>query len=167
MYLTLKRRYIWAEGISSHAKTALKVGSSADGSKNTQTDATGAAVVIPRYHIGISVRDFGQRNKRQTRFRKFRESGFIKGSSWSNRQGSLSANRDVEGSSGSVVVGQAWVGAGQTKAYFRGAGRVEVGGRRGSEPGRRRRGSRADVGQMETVAGEGTWTQTKAGRMQT
>ena len=85
----------------------------------------------------------------------------------------MSANRDVEGSSGSVVVGQAWVGAGQTKAWFRGAGRVEVGGRRGSEPGRRRRGSRADVdgdgdpGQMETVAGEGTWTQTKAGRTQT
>ena len=111
--------------------------------------------------------------KCQTRFRKFQKRGFIAGSSWSNRQGSLSANRDVEGSSGSVVTGQAWVGAGQTKAWFRGAGRVEVGGRRGSEPGRRRRGSRADVdgdgdpGQTETTAGEGTWTQTKAGRTQT
>ena len=31
-----------------------------------------------------------------------------------------------------------------TEAWFRGAGRVEVRGRRGSEPGRRRRGSRAD-----------------------
>ena len=57
--------------------------------------------------------------------------------------------------------------------------------RRGSKPGRRRRGSEeqagsksgadvgrsqadddgdGDPGQTETVAGEGTWTQTKAGR---
>ena len=104
--------------------------------------------------------------------------GFINCSSWLNRQGSSSANRDVEGSSGSVVVrqvwvrsvqtkawfqgvgrvvveGQTWVGAGQTKAWFQVVGRVGVGGRRGSEPGRRRRrrGSRADG----DCSGRGYW----------
>ena len=58
--------------------------------------------------------------------------------------------------------------------------------RRGSKPGRRRRGSKeqaesksgadvgrsqaegdGDPGQTETTAGEGTWTQTKAGQTQT
>ena len=38
-----------------------------------------------------------------------------------------------------VVVRQAWVRSGQTKAWYQGAGRVGVGGRCGSEPGRRRR----------------------------
>ena len=74
----------------------------------------------------------------------------------------------------------------QTKAWYQGAGRVGVGGRRGLDPGRRRCGTReqaeselgADVGRsqadedgegnpgrMKTVAGEGTGTQTEAGQM--
>ena len=44
------------------------------------------------------------------------------------------ANRDSKGSSKFVVVRQAWVKSGQTKAWFQAAGRVGVGSRRGSEP---------------------------------
>ena len=44
------------------------------------------------------------------------------------------ANRDSKGSSKSVVVRQAWVKSGQTKAWFQAAGRVGVRSRRGSEP---------------------------------
>ena len=47
------------------------------------------------------VRDVRQnKTNRQTRFRKFQKRDLL-GSSWSDRQGSLIANRDVEGSSSS------------------------------------------------------------------
>ena len=42
----------------------------------------------------------------------------------------------VPGSRQSRSRGQTWVGAGQTRAWYQGAGRVGVGGRHGSEPGR-------------------------------
>ena len=73
------------------------------------------------HHRGArTVRDFGQRNQTPDQIQEVKEQrGFIKGST------------------GSLVVGQAWVEAGQTEAWFRGAGRVEVRGRRRSEPGRR------------------------------
>ena len=54
-----------------------------------------------------------------------------------------------------VVEGQKWVGAGQTKAWFQGAGRVGVGGRRESEPGRRRR--RRESGADKDCSGRGYW----------
>ena len=70
--------------------------------------------LAPSSHEPKSVRDFRQRNQTPDQIQEVKEQrGFIKGNT------------------GSLVVGQAWVEAGQTKAWFRGAGRVEVGGRRG------------------------------------
>ena len=54
-----------------------------------------------------------------------------------------------------VVVRQAGVRSGQMKAWYQGAGRVGVGGRRGSEPGRRRR--RRESGADEDCSRRGYW----------
>ena len=89
----------------------------------------------------------------QTRFRKFRD--FILCSSWSDRQGLLVGKQACRGQFQFVVMRQVWVKSGQTKAWFQAAGRVVVGGRHGSEPGRRRQRwvSRAD----EDCSGRGYW----------
>ena len=89
----------------------------------------------------------------QTRFRKLQKRALLQ---FVVRQtGVVSGKQGCRGQFQFVVVRQAWVGSGQTKAWFQGAGRVGVGGRRGTEPGRRRRrrGSRAD----EDCSGRGYW----------